>query len=111
MAHDYIIHCVWIDPLNNEFCAGGTFYYTIDQMVRGKARKQICALKAIAKTWTGPRSPRLKLTISKNGRLLNSAHPVDPVAMPDNARLYPPIPKQRWGYGPRRLRSCRQKRS
>lgn len=59
------IEFAWTDPWTGEFCAGACMGYSRQRMASGFYRRQILAMKPLAKTWTGPRTPKLKLVIHR----------------------------------------------
>lgn len=61
------IEFAWIDPWTGEFCAGAYMPYTRERMSNGFYRRQIVAMKPLAKTWTGPRTPKLKMVVHRAG--------------------------------------------
>lgn len=61
------IEFAWTDPWTGEFCAGAYMPYTRERMVSGFYRRQILAMKNLAKTWTGPRTPKLKMVVHRVG--------------------------------------------
>lgn len=59
------IEFAWTDPWTGEFCAGARMVYSRQRMASGFYRRQILAMKPLAKTWTGLRTPKLKLVIHR----------------------------------------------
>jgi hypothetical protein len=61
------IEFAWTDPWTGEFCAGAYMPYTRERVVSGFYRRQIVAMKPLAKTWTGPRAPKLIVVVHRDG--------------------------------------------
>lgn len=55
------IRITWFDPFDGSFCAGMTMYYTRRRSANSHFSRQAMAMKPLAKQWTGPRTPRLKV--------------------------------------------------
>lgn len=59
------IEYVWVDPWTGEFCSGARLAYTRQRMATGFYRRHALGSKTIAKQFTGPRKPKLVLTVHR----------------------------------------------
>ena len=57
------IEFAWVDPWTGEWCAGWRMCWDKRRAARSHYSRQIKAAKVLAQSWTGPRTPKLKLRI------------------------------------------------